>query len=49
VRRFYRREWRSFLLSAGFHFVVWLVGAVEAFLILAALGLPTSLVATDHR
>ena len=44
LRRFYRREWRSFLLSAGFHFVGWLVGAVEAFLILAALGLPASLV-----
>ena len=44
LRRFYRREWRSFLLSAGFHFVGWLVGAVEAFLILAALGLPVSLV-----
>ena len=44
LRRFYRREWRSFLLSAGFHFVGWLVGAVEAFLILAVLGLPASLV-----
>jgi hypothetical protein len=45
LRRFYRREWRSFLASAGFHFVGWLIGAVEAFLILAALGLPASLVA----
>jgi hypothetical protein len=44
LRRFYRREWRSFLVSAAFHFVGWLIGAVEAFLILAALGLPASLV-----
>ena len=44
LRRFYRREWRSFLLSAGFHFVGWLVGAAEAFLILSAIGLPASLV-----
>jgi uncharacterized membrane protein YbhN (UPF0104 family) len=44
LRRFYRREWRSFLASAGFHFVGWVVGALEAFLILVALGLPASLV-----
>jgi uncharacterized protein (TIRG00374 family) len=44
LRRFYRREWRSFLVSAGFHFVGWLIGVLEAFLILAALGWPASLV-----
>jgi glycosyltransferase 2 family protein len=44
LRRFYRRQWRSFLLSVGFHFVGWLIGAVEACLILGALGLPASLV-----
>jgi uncharacterized membrane protein YbhN (UPF0104 family) len=43
LRGFYRREWRSFLLSAGFHFAGWLIGAVEALLILSSLGLPTSL------
>ena len=44
LSRFYRREWRSFLLSASCHFVGWLIGAVEAFLILSALGMPASLV-----
>jgi uncharacterized membrane protein YbhN (UPF0104 family) len=44
LRRFYRRDWPSFLLSAGFHFVGWLIGAAEAFLILGALGLSASLV-----
>lgn len=44
LRRFYRHEWRSFLLSAGFHFVGWLIGALEAFLILSALDLPASLI-----
>jgi len=42
LRGFYRREWRSFLLSAGFHFVGWLIGAVEALVILSSLGLPAS-------
>ena len=42
LRGFYRREWRSFLLSAGLHFVGWLIGAVEALLILSSLGLPAS-------
>jgi hypothetical protein len=41
----YRREWRSFLLSAGFHFAGRPISALEAFLILSALGLPASLVA----
>lgn len=44
LRRFYRRERRSFLVSAGFHFAGWLIGALEALLILRALGLPASLV-----
>lgn len=46
LRRFYFLEWRSFLLSIGFHFVGWLIGVVEALLILEAFGLPTSPSAT---
>jgi hypothetical protein len=42
LRGFYRRDWRSFLLSAGFHFAGWLIGAVEALLILSSLGLAAS-------
>ncbi len=42
LRGFYRREWRSFLLSAAFHFAGWLIGAVEALLILTSLGLHAS-------
>jgi glycosyltransferase 2 family protein len=43
LRRFYVREWRSFLLSVGFHFVGWLIGVIEALFILGAFGLPASL------
>lgn len=43
LRGFYRREWRAFLLSAGFHFAGWLIGAVEALVILSSLGIPASL------
>jgi glycosyltransferase 2 family protein len=43
LRRFYSREWRSFLLSVGFHFLGWLLGVAEALLILAVFGLPASL------
>jgi uncharacterized membrane protein YbhN (UPF0104 family) len=43
LRGFYRREWRSFLLSTAFHFAGWLIGAVEALVILSSLGLSASL------
>jgi glycosyltransferase 2 family protein len=44
LRGFYLHEWRSFLLSTALHFVGWLIGALEAFLILKSLGLPASLI-----
>jgi uncharacterized membrane protein YbhN (UPF0104 family) len=44
VRTFYRSHWRTLCLSVGFHFVSWLVGAVEALLILQSLHLPATLV-----
>jgi hypothetical protein len=40
LRSFYRRHWRSFLLSTGFHFAGWLIGIVEALLVLESLGWP---------
>ena len=45
VRTFYRSHWRSLLLSIGFHFASWLIGAVEVLLILWSLQVPASLVA----
>jgi uncharacterized membrane protein YbhN (UPF0104 family) len=44
VRTFYRSHWRALFLSVGFNFVSWLVGAVEALLILQSLHVPASLV-----
>lgn len=44
LRGFYRYEWRRFLVSVGLYFVGWLLGAVQALLILDALGLSGSLV-----
>ena len=44
VRTFYRSHWRALALSIGFHFASWLVGAVEALLILQSLQVPASLV-----
>ena len=44
VRTFYRSHWRALFLSIGFHFASWLVGAVEALLILQSLHVPASLV-----
>jgi uncharacterized membrane protein YbhN (UPF0104 family) len=38
LQRFYRRQWRRLLLSTGFHFVGWLGGALETYLILVVLG-----------
>jgi glycosyltransferase 2 family protein len=43
LRGFYRHEWRRFLVSVGLYFVGWLLGAVQAFLILRSLNLPASL------
>ncbi|HSF03574.1 MAG TPA: lysylphosphatidylglycerol synthase transmembrane domain-containing protein, partial [Solirubrobacterales bacterium] len=45
LRHFYRREWRSLLCSVGAHLAGCLLGALEGFVILAALGLPASLTA----
>src|SRR5262249_19064764 len=39
---FYRREPRRLALSITFHFVAWMLGAVEAYLILRFLGLDVS-------
>ena len=43
LRDYYRKEWRRFGLSLGFHLVGWLLGALEAFIILWALGLSVPL------
>jgi len=40
---FYRREPRRLVLSIAFHFVAWLLGALEAYLILRFLGTDVSL------
>ena len=43
LRDYYRTEWRRFGLSLGFHLVGWLLGVLDAFIILWALGLSVSL------
>lgn len=43
LARFYRRESRRLLLSIVFHLVAWLLGSVEAYLILRFLGVGVSL------
>jgi hypothetical protein len=45
VRTFYRTHWRALLLSIGFHYASWLVGAVEAFVVLQSLHVSGSLLA----
>ena len=40
---FYRKEPRRLALSIGFHFIAWLLGSLEAYLILNFLGLEVSL------
>jgi len=40
---FYRNEPRRLALSIGFHFIAWLLGSLEAFIILRFLGLEVSL------
>ena len=44
LRDYYRRDWRRLSWSTGFHLAGWLLGAVEAFVILFFLGVPASLV-----
>jgi len=43
LARFYRREPRRLALSILFHFLAWLIGALEPWLILRWIGLPVSL------
>jgi uncharacterized protein (TIRG00374 family) len=43
LRGFYRSEWRLLLLSVAAHFLGWLIGTLEAFVILTSLALPASL------
>lgn len=42
LRGYYRHEWRRFALSTGFHVVGWLMGGLEALLILWLLGVTSS-------
>ena len=44
LRDYYRRDWRRLSLSTGFHLAGWLLGAVEAYLILIFLEIPADLV-----
>jgi glycosyltransferase 2 family protein len=44
LRDYYRRDWRRFSLSTGFHLAGWLLGALEAYLILFFLAIPADLV-----
>jgi uncharacterized BrkB/YihY/UPF0761 family membrane protein len=43
LRDYYRRDWRRLAWSTGFHLAGWLLGAVEAFVILLFLGVPATL------
>jgi uncharacterized membrane protein YbhN (UPF0104 family) len=43
LRDYYRREWRRFGLSVGFHLAGWMLGALDAVVIMWALGLITDL------
>ncbi|HXH82731.1 MAG TPA: lysylphosphatidylglycerol synthase domain-containing protein [Candidatus Tectomicrobia bacterium] len=44
LRDYYRRDWRRFALSVGFHLLGWIFSAVEALAAAWALGIPISLV-----
>ena len=44
LRDYYRRGWRRLSLSTGFHLAGWLLGALEAYLILFFLAIPADLV-----
>ncbi len=43
LRDYYRRDWRRLSLSTGFHLAGWLLGALEALVILSFLGIPATL------
>jgi glycosyltransferase 2 family protein len=43
LRTYYRREWWRFSLSVAFHLAGWLLGALEAFVMLWALGIDVSM------
>ena len=43
LQSFYRREWRRFGLSVGFHLLGWLMGVLETWLFLHVLQIPASL------
>jgi len=42
LRGYYRTEWRRFALSVAFHLIGWLLGALEALIMLAALDVEAS-------
>jgi uncharacterized protein (TIRG00374 family) len=44
LRDYYRRDWRRLTLSVGFHTLGWLLGAVEAFVMLKALDIDAGIV-----
>lgn len=43
LREFYRRDWRRLVLSVGFHLGGWLIGALEAYVMLVVLRVPVPL------
>jgi len=43
LQSFYRRQWRRFSLSMGFHLLGWLMGVLETWLFLQVLHVPASL------
>ena len=43
LREYYRQDWRRLSLSTGFHLGGWLLGAIEAYLILFFLAIPADL------
>ena len=45
LRGYYRKEWRRFGLSVAFHLAGWLLGVVEALIMLAALDIDASVMA----
>jgi uncharacterized protein (TIRG00374 family) len=44
LRGYYRKEWRRFVLSVVFHLAGWLLGALEAFIMMRALDIDVSVV-----
>jgi glycosyltransferase 2 family protein len=43
LRRYYRENWRRFVLSVAFHFSGWLLGALEVLVMLHVLDIPVSI------